>query len=32
MSNPTPGKEEAEQPKEKEKDPFDDIFQIFQNK
>ena len=32
VSNPTPGKEEAEQPKEKEKDPFDDIFQIFQNK
>ena len=32
VSNPTPGKEETEQPKEKEKDPFDDIFQIFQNK
>ena len=30
VSNPTPGKEEQEQPKEK--DPFDDIFQIFQNK
>ena len=32
VSNPTPGKEETEQPTEKEKDPFDDIFQIFQNK
>ena len=32
VSNPTPGKEEAEQPRAQETAHFDDIFQMFKNK